>query len=148
MSGNGVLLDSVILIDHVNGVPMATEYLRSVGGEAHVSAITRAEVLTGLEGSVRQLGARFLDCFTFVPIDRAVADLAAELRHSHGWKLPHALQAASAVHHGLMVATRNTRDFDPARHPFVVVPYTLLPGSGASEGRPERLKGSGSDPLS
>ncbi|MCU0292723.1 MAG: PIN domain-containing protein [Thermoanaerobaculaceae bacterium] len=134
MSGNGILLDSVILIDHFNGVPMATEYLRSVGGEAHVSAITRAEVLTGLEGNVRQLGARFLDCFTFVPIDREIADLAAELRPTHGWKLPDALQAASAVHHGLMLATRNTRDFDPARHPFVVVPYTPVPGSGVSEG--------------
>lgn len=133
MSGNGILLDSVILIDHFNGVPMATEYLRRVGGEAHVSAITRAEVLTGLEGSVRQLGARLLDCFSFVPIDREIADLAAELRHLHGWKLPDALQAASAVHHGLMLATCNTRDFEPARHPFVVVPYTVVPGCGVSE---------------
>jgi predicted nucleic acid-binding protein len=39
--------------------------------------------------------------------------------------LPDALQAAAAVHHGLMLATRNTKDFPPRRFDFVVVPYTV-----------------------
>lgn len=58
--------------------------------------------------------------------------MRAKLRHLHGWKLPDALQAAAAMLCGLMLATRNTRDFDPARHPFAVVPYTLAPGCGVS----------------
>jgi|GEM_PF-5947900 len=52
MSGKNpspVLLDSVILIDHFNGIEQATEYLEEVWGVAHISAITRAEVLTGFE---------------------------------------------------------------------------------------------------
>jgi predicted nucleic acid-binding protein len=133
MSGNDVLLDSVVLIDHLNGVTLATSYLRSLGGEAHVSPITRAEVLTGLAGAARESCARFLDCFSFIVIDKAVADLAADLRHEHGWKLPDAFQAATALHHGLRLATRDTKAFDPKLCPFVIVPYVLLSGSGVAE---------------
>jgi predicted nucleic acid-binding protein len=133
MSGNGVLLDSVILIDHLNGVPAATGYLRSIGHEAHISAITRAEVLTGLAGSGRQAGVRLLDCFTFHGIDKEAADLAAELRREHGWRLPDAFQAAVALRHELSLATRNTKDFDPERYSFVVVPYVLAPGGGVAD---------------
>lgn len=127
MSGNGVLLDSVILIDHLNGIPDATAYLTRVRHEAFVSAVSRVEVLTGLTGVARQTGASFLDCFGFLPVDREVADLAAELRHEHRWKLGDAVQAAVALHHGLILSTRNTKDFDPVRHKFVVVPYAAPP---------------------
>jgi len=125
MNGRGVLLDSVILIDHLNGVAAATAYLARVGRAAHVSAITRAEVLAGITGDARRAAARFLDCFRFLPLDREVADLAAELRGLHRWKLPDAFQAAVAQRHDLLLATRNTADFDPERLPFVVVPYSL-----------------------
>ena len=125
MNGNGVLLDSVILIDHFNGIAVATAYLGKVGRTAYISAITRAEVLTGMPGEARRAAARFLDCFSFLPLDREVADLAAELRGIHRWKLPDAFQAAVAQRHDLMLATRNTADFDPAKQSFVVVPYTI-----------------------
>ena len=39
-----VLLDSVILIDHFNGIAAATEYLTQVNEGAAISVITRAEV--------------------------------------------------------------------------------------------------------
>ena len=42
-----ILLNSVILIDHFNGIVTATEYLRSTQGRALVSVVTRAEVLVG-----------------------------------------------------------------------------------------------------
>jgi len=122
-----VLLDSCILIDHFNGIQAATDYLRQTATSASVSAITRAEVLTGLAGTARRDAAAFLDCLTFLPIDRDVADLAADLRRVHRWKLPDAIQAAVAQHHGLQLATRNTSDFDPKRHAFVLVPYELTP---------------------
>ena len=118
----GALLDSVIVIDHLNGIAAAERYLRSVR-DGHVSVITRAEVLAGTSDSdllsVRQL----LDRFPTLPIDRAVADLAANLRRKHRWSLPDALQAALAQIHQLQLATRNTNDFPPARHSWVHVPY-------------------------
>ena len=58
-------------------------------------------------------------------IDRETAARAARLRRQYRWKLPDALQAALAQQHGLRLATRNTKDFDPAQHAFVVVPYRL-----------------------
>jgi predicted nucleic acid-binding protein len=40
------LLDSVILIDHFNGIPEATEHLRKLIPErTAISVITRAEIL-------------------------------------------------------------------------------------------------------
>lgn len=124
MSGRGVLLDSVILIDHLNGVAAATSFLSS-DGDLYVSAITRCEVLVGARAEVRATIAALLDTFGFLPIDSAVADLAADLRPLHRWKLPDAIQAATAQHHGLRLATRNTRDFKPTEHDFVLVPYRV-----------------------
>jgi predicted nucleic acid-binding protein len=122
---DGVLLDSVILIDHLNGVEAATEYLLGVAPKASISAITRAEVLTGYDPSGAAQVQQFLDRFNFLPIDMPVADLAAALRREFRWRLPDALQAAIARTHGLLLVTRNTRDFPPDRHNFVRIPYSI-----------------------
>ena len=122
-----VLLDSVILIDHFNGVPAAGAYLASTRGEAAVSVITRAEVLAGFDAADAALAAALLDRFPTLGIDRTIADLAARLRREVRWKMPDALQAALARHHGLRLATRNTRDFPAGRFAFVEVPYSLGP---------------------
>ena len=121
----GVLLDSVILIDHLNGVDAATEYLIEAAPRASISAITRAEVLTGYAPGEAERVRQLLDRFRFLPIDRSVADLAAELRREFRWRLPDAFQAATARTHGLLLVTRNTRDFPPGRHRFVRVPYSI-----------------------
>ena len=125
MSGEGVLLDSTILIDHFNGATQATDYLLSLRDRGHVSAITRAEVLSGFTATRAPSARSVLDAYRQIPVDTAVADLAAELRRTIRWRLPDALQAAAAVHHGLKLATRNVKDFPPRRFDFVVVPYVL-----------------------
>ena len=117
------LLDSVILIDHFNGVGAATDYLSSVHGEATISVVTRAEVLTGFDRRSGSVARRFLDGFLTLGIDAETADLAAELRRDHGWRLPDAFQAAIAQRHELKLVTRNRKDFPPQRHAFVVIPY-------------------------
>ena len=118
-----VLLDSVILIDHLNGIRAATRYLRKVD-DAAISVITRAEVLSGKTASDSATAA-LLDLFPTLPIERDVADAAARLRRTHRWRLPDAFQAALAQVHELKLATRNTRDFPPEAHKFVIVPYQL-----------------------
>jgi len=119
-----VLLDSVILIDHLNGRSAASTFLRKVE-DASISVITRAEVLSGVDSDAANSVRRLLDHYPTLPIGIEIADLAAELRRSHGWKLPDAFQAALAQHHSLKLATRNTRDFPPGKYPFVIVPYRL-----------------------
>jgi predicted nucleic acid-binding protein len=128
MSGEapqGVLLDSVILIDHFNGVPSATACLRKLGPRAYLSVITLAEVLVGFDEPGALQARRLLDRLPLLDIDGPTARRAAALRRARGWKLPDALQAAVALQHGLRLATRNTKDFDPGRDAFVVIPYVL-----------------------
>ena len=118
------LLDSVILIDHLNWVPEAEQFILGLDqSETAISVITRAEILVGVEAESAPLVKAWLDQYHLLIIDKAVADLAASLRQSHGWKLPDAFQAALCVHHKIKLATRNTKDFDPQRHDFVEIPY-------------------------
>jgi len=119
------LLDSVVLIDHLNGVTGATRFIESHGRELAVSAITRAEVLAGFDEADVPLGVALLNRFHFLPMDAEVADEAARIRRQTRLKLPDAIQAAFATHHGLKLATRNTRDFPPGKFSFVEIPYRL-----------------------
>lgn len=84
-------------------------------------------MLVGFSTASRAVAARSLDRFPLLEVTKQIADLAAALRREHGWKLPDAFQAALAQHHDLELVTRNTRDFPPERHEFVVVPYALAP---------------------
>jgi predicted nucleic acid-binding protein len=120
-----LLLDSVILIDHFNGVSAATRYLAQVRADAALSVITRAEVLAGFSARASRKGKKLLDCFPTLSIDQPIADAAAALRRKHGWKLPDAFQAAIARSHRLKLVTRDLNDFSPRRHRFVIVPYRL-----------------------
>ena len=130
------LLDSVILIDHFNGIGSATRFLDEEGMDIALSPVTRAEVLTGFSDDHRPLAAELLDQFPTLSITAAEADLAARLRRSEGWRLPDALQASVARHNVLDLVTRNTKDFPPERYDFVMVPYTIEPsGSSPPPGR-------------
>ena len=120
-----ILVDSVILIDHFNGISAATQYLLEMQGQLAISVITRAEVLTAFESKEWQLARRLLDRFPTLIIDRGIADLAATLRRQNRWKMPDALPAAVAKNHKLKFATRDTDDFPPKRYRFVTVPYTI-----------------------
>jgi len=120
------LIDSAILVDHLRGIPQSSVWLRSLGeGEGVISVITRAEVLSG--GTEAESAAAFDLCelFPCLPLTRETADLAAKLRRSHRWRLPDAFQAALAMIHGLRLATRNSRDFNPKAHPFALIPYRI-----------------------
>lgn len=120
------LVDSVVLIDHLRGIAVATRWLRGLrDGEGVISAVTRAE--TQCAGTREELAAAFDLCgqFECLALTEDTADRAAVLRRKHGWKLPDAFQAALAIGHGLRLVTRNTRDFPPDRHSFVLIPYEL-----------------------
>ena len=63
------MLDSVILIDHFNNIPAATEYLLQSQGESAISVITRivtvshnyAEVLVGFESPDAEKATQFMN---------------------------------------------------------------------------------------
>jgi predicted nucleic acid-binding protein len=120
------LIDSVILIDHLDSVKKASDFLASLDPrETAISVITRAEILCGMDDAGFEEAGMLLDQYVLLMLDRAAADLAARLRREHGWKLPDAFQAALAQLHHTKLSTRNTKDFNPQKHSFVEVPYTL-----------------------
>jgi predicted nucleic acid-binding protein len=120
------LIDSVILIDHLNGISKATRFILGLNPmQTAISVTTRAEILAGFDEEGQVNIKPFLDQYQLLIIDKPIADLAAQLRGKYGWKLPDAFQAALAQHHKTKLATRNTKDFDPKKHDFVEVPYSL-----------------------
>lgn len=119
------LLDSVIVIDHLNNIALATAFLKSHGSACALSVITRAEVLAGLDAAAEPLARELLDLFPTLPLTVETADVAAQLRRQRHLKLPDALQAALALQHDLMLVTRNTRDFRPGGEVKVLTPYRL-----------------------
>jgi len=104
-----VLVDTDVFIDHLRGA------VALVAGphRLHYSVITRAELLAGATGT--DLAARLLAPFRELPVDRAVAERAGRIRREAGLRLPDALLAATALEHGLGLATRNRRDFAAVR---------------------------------
>ena len=120
------LLDSVIVIDHLNGIEKATKYISDIDSEkSAISVITRAEILVGLGVAEKDVVKSLLDQYHTFIIDKSIADKAADLRREFGWKLPDAFQAALAIENNLMLITRNTKDFDESSHNFVSIPYRI-----------------------
>ena len=120
------LLDSVILIDHFNGISKATRFISGLEpSKTAISVISRAEILVGFDADSIEKPKALLDQYFLLNIDKQAADKAAALRREHGWKLPDAFQAALAIIAGVKLCTRNTKDVDPAAHPFVEVPYQI-----------------------
>ncbi len=119
------LLDSVIVIDHFNGIAAATQFPAEHGAACALSVTTRAEVLAGFADGQEALALELLDEFPALPMTSEIATLAARLRRTERWKLPDALQAAVAIHHELVLVTRNTRDFRTSENLQVLVPYAI-----------------------
>ena len=117
------LLDSVILIDHFNGVEAATDFLDANVGECSISVITRTETLAGFDANSEHMARELLDSFTTLPVTVEIADAAARLRRSQRWKLPDAFQAAIALEEDLTLVTRNTKDFKDSGPIPVETPY-------------------------
>ena len=120
------LIDSVILIDHLNGIEKATKFIAELDPQkSAVSVITRAEILVGLGEDKADNVKSLLDQYHTFIIDKEIADKAAYLRRQFHWKLPDAFQAAISIQHKVKLTTRNLKDFDPRKHSFVEIPYTL-----------------------
>lgn len=119
------MIDSVILIDHFNGILAATKWLSHHHAQSAISAITRIEVLSGCTNETKLSVVEFLNRFKFLDITKEIADLTADLRREFRLKTPDAIQAAVAQHHHLKLVTRNTKDFTQTKYRFVLTPYEI-----------------------
>lgn len=119
------LLDSMVLIDHLNGIRPATEWLAGLKpDEAVISVITRAEVLVKAGDKWEEVTA-FLDEFECLPLGPDEADMAAALSNKHHVKLPDAFQALLAKTQELTLITRDSSDFKKIKDLNVKIPYKI-----------------------
>jgi len=117
------IFDSSILIDHLNGIREAKLELDSYLQKS-ISIVTWIEVMAGTDASDEDPTRLFLQGFQLLPLTPAVAERTFLLRRSRKLKLPDATILATAQVAGLLLVTRNTRDFSPA-DPQIRIPYTL-----------------------
>ena len=120
------LIDSVIIIDHLNGIHKATKFISGLNpDQTAISVVTRAEILVGIDDEQEDLVKSLLNQYHLYTIDKPIADLSARLRKLNRWKLPDAFQAAICKLNALKLTTRNSKDFNPEKHEFVEIPYRL-----------------------
>jgi predicted nucleic acid-binding protein len=87
--------DSVIIIDHLNGVPAASECLDAYDA-VFVSIISWIEVMAGTSDADRIRTERGLAAFQVLDLSRNIARLAAGIRRERRLKLPDAIILATA----------------------------------------------------
>jgi toxin FitB len=104
-----VLIDTDVFIDHLRG---AAE-LRPGKNRLHYSVITRAELFAGSSATAQV--SLLLAPFRELPVNRAVAERAGRIKRESGLRMPDALIAATALEHGLSLATRNRHHFQPVQ---------------------------------
>lgn len=115
------LFDTNILIDYLNGVTAARRELDLY--ESHsISVITWMEVMSGGNPEVADTTRAFLNRFISIAISGEIAERAVSLRRERNVKLPDAIILATAFESGLLLVTRNTKDFGGklpgVRHPY------------------------------
>lgn len=85
-------------------------------GRLMLSAITRAEVITGLREQEHKKTLTFLDACETIPVDQTVADLAGNLVREYWARgitihFPDALIGATALARGIVLYTCNPRHY-------------------------------------
>ncbi|KIM08614.1 MAG: nucleotide-binding protein [Sulfurovum sp. FS08-3] len=106
------LVDSNIIIYHLNQESIATNFLRKHYHEIAISQITFIEVLSfefsqEVEKDVREL----LATFKILDITQGIANQAIENRRHKKIKIPDNIIVATAMVHDLVLVTRNEKDF-------------------------------------
>ena len=123
------LIDTDIVIDHFHGHAAALEYFTenlAAGETLAVSVITVTEVMAGLRPGEEERTERLLQLFVVQDINETIGRQASvylrQFRRSHGVELGDALIAATALHHGADLITRNLKHY-PMTDITVVAPY-------------------------
>ena len=110
---NKYLIDSNIIIYHLNGENKATEFLKSNIDFSSISRLTFAEVLSfDLSEDETNSIITFLRQFEILDTTDAIAMKALENRQVKKIKLVDNIIASTAQVNELTLVTRNTKDFN------------------------------------
>ena len=118
------VVDTNVLIDYLSGSAKARLELDSFE-KAHLSIISSMEILVGAREGDEEADIReFMRRFEIHPVHDGIAERAVHIRRREKMRLPDAIIWATAQHLGLLLVTRNIRDF-PRNNPGVRIPYRL-----------------------
>ena len=124
------MIDTNILIDAIRGFEPAGVYLRNqiASGDAVISIISAMELVQGARDTAAlRVVRRLLQQVIVLPTTADIAWLGLGLmetfRLSHGLEIEDALIAATALAHGLVLHTRNVRDFQMVADLAITRPY-------------------------
>ncbi len=106
------LVDSNIIIYHLNGNQIATDFLQTHYAQCAISQITYIEVLSFNyhQDDVASVVA-LLDGFTLLDVNKAASMQCIENRKIKKVKIPDNIIAATAKIYDLTLVTHNTADF-------------------------------------
>jgi predicted nucleic acid-binding protein len=111
-----MLLDTTILIDYLRGLGTARAFLERCDNQPNVSVVSVLELYAGLRNRREERQTeQLLSQATLLPVSLDVARRAGIFvriyEHSHSIGSIDAIIAATAEHHGLRLATLNTKHF-------------------------------------
>jgi predicted nucleic acid-binding protein len=113
--GQQYLIDSNTVIDYLSGKLPQNGMLfldQLINNIPNISVITKIEVLgykTTLEASLLLNG--FVDDSAVYALSDEIVKKTIEIRKEHKIKIPDAIIAATAMTNGLVLVSRNTKDF-------------------------------------
>lgn len=124
----GHVFDSNILIYHING-QLDSDMEQALYGyfeqTAYISTITAMEVLSwpGHSDDSIEITKAFLEVFDEIAINIGIKALAIKIRRNYRLKLPDAIIAATALHLGVPLITRNMKDFKDILNLRLINPF-------------------------
>lgn len=101
-----LLLNTNVCIDHLRGARALTRATQ----DAWYSVLTRCELFAGRDTEEERV-VRLLASHNEIEVDRAIAERAGRLRREIRLGFADAVIAATALERGLVLVTRNERDF-------------------------------------
>lgn len=125
MGVRNALLDTNILIDYLAGIASARAEIERYTMPA-ISIVTWIEVMAGATTDDEKVRRDFLATFLVLPLTMEVAERSSEIRRHRipKLKLPDTIILATAQLDGLLLVTRNSKDF-PTRERDIRIPYKL-----------------------
>lgn len=117
------ILDTNILIDYLKAIPQGLIEVDRYS-QVSISLITWMEIMAGAKPADLQATRNALLTFSCLPISQQIAERAFVIRRNRRLKLPDAIILATAQAAGVLLVTRNTRDFN-ASDPQIRIPYKI-----------------------
>ncbi len=111
-----ILIDTDIVIDFLRGERQALAYFKSISDKICFSAITVAEIYSGIKGKKEESGVeRLFSIFPVIAITNEIAREAGrfvkQYRPSHSVEIPDAIIAATCLLSGSELHTLNIKHY-------------------------------------